>query len=245
MLAESARLYDRLLAGHAFAFTEAATTSTAQHYLADYYDRTAIPALALAQADHEAGLLSDYQTSRIAHSAWALTEDLEAVVEDELASASDVPPENAEAPLVTNGILDGLGHRIAVMGARTGLDDAAANMLSQALRAEGARSLALPHRSQVPFALGDLDPGTIILVSLDAAPPRSVDFQIRQLRRRLPGIRIGLALWPAGTDAPAPAQGSADFLALGMEETLAAAFDRKAKVTGQTDKPASSPARTS
>ena len=245
MLAESARLYDRLLAGHSFAFTEAATTSTAQHYLADYYDRTAIPALALAQADHEAGLLSDYQTNRIAHSAWTLTEDLEAVVEDELASASETPNDDAGASLVTNGVLDGLGHRIAVMGARTGLDDAAAKMLSQALRAEGAESVALPHRSQVPHALGDLEPATVILVSLDAAPQRSVDVQIRQLRRRLPGVRIGLALWPAGADAPTTAQGSADFLVLGMEETLAAAFNRTAKGPATRDKAGQSPARPS
>ncbi|WP_374644911.1 AI-2E family transporter [Tabrizicola sp.] len=239
VLAESARLYDRLLAGHSFAFTEAATASTAQNYLADYYDRSAIPALALAQADHEAGLLSDYQTNRIAHSAWSLTEDLEAVVEDELASATKTPAEGAEAaPLVSNGVLDGLGRRIAVMGARTGLDDAAAQMLSQALRAEGAESRAVPHRSLMPRALGDLDPQTLVLVSLDASLPRSVDFQLRQLRRRLPGIRIGLALWPP-EDGPLPEPASADFVARGMEAVLSAAFD----LPSPTETAGQSPAR--
>ncbi|MDZ4087533.1 MAG: AI-2E family transporter, partial [Tabrizicola sp.] len=80
VLADSARLYDRLLAGRIIEFTEAATTSTSKHFLADYYDKTAIPALALAQADHSAGLLSDYQTQRIASAAWTLTEELDSVV---------------------------------------------------------------------------------------------------------------------------------------------------------------------
>lgn len=66
MLAGSAQLYDRLLAGHSFAFTETATLSTLQRHLTEYHDRPAIPALVLAQADHEAGLLSDHQTHRIA-----------------------------------------------------------------------------------------------------------------------------------------------------------------------------------
>jgi predicted PurR-regulated permease PerM len=223
VLAESARLYDRLLAGQSFAFTESAATGTAQHYLADYYDRSAIPALALAQADSEAGLLSQYQTNRIARSAWILTEDLEAVVEDELATAGEATADTADAPLATNGLLDGLERRVAVMGARTVLDDAAATMLSQALRAEGAASVALPHRSLLPRALGDLAPETLILVTLDPAPPPSVDYQLRQLRRRLPGVRIGLALWPPH-DTAKPQIAQADFVALGMEETLTAAF---------------------
>lgn len=225
VLADSARLYDRLLAGHSFAFTEAAAHSTAQHYLADYYDRSAIPALALAQADHGAGLLSDYQTNRIARSALMLTEDLEAVVEDELATASEATDKDPKAPLATNGLLDGIDRRVAVMGARTVLDDAAAQMLAQALRAEGAQSRWLHRRSALPRALDDLAPETLILVTLDPVPPRAVDYQLRQLRRRLPGVRIGLALWPpqAG-EGERETVASADFVTQGMEETLAAAF---------------------
>lgn len=233
VLSDSARLYDRLLAGHSFAFTEAATTTTAKHYLAEYYDRTALPALALAQADHQAGLLSDTQTNRIAHAAWTLTEELETVVEDELAYAGEVPTD-ADASLMNNGVLDGVGRSIAVMGALSRLDDAAAQMLSQALRAEGAEARALPHRSAFPRALDGFKPQTLILISLESTPAPAVDLQVRQIRRRLPGVRIGVALWPS-TDAEtaSPQKGTADFVATGMEATLTAAFappgDRLAK----------------
>jgi hypothetical protein len=227
VLAESARLYDRLLAGHSIAFTEAATNTTAKHYLAEYYDQTAIPALALAQADSQAGLLSDYQMNRIAHAAWVLAEELETVVEDELALASETPAKG-ETTLLTNGVLDGIGRTVAVMGAQSRLEDAAAQMLAQALRAEGAEAIVVPHRSALPRALGKLTPETLILLTLDSTPPQGLDLQVRQLRRRLPGVRIGIAVWPSAatddTEDTTPRKSAADFVAQGMEAALTEAF---------------------
>lgn len=223
VLSEPARLYDRLLAGQSFAFTDGATSETAKNYLAEYYDRTAIPALALAQSDSQAGLLSEYQTNRIAHAAWTLTEELETVVEDELALATDTPVEG-DTTLLTNGILDGIGCNIAVMGAMTRLDDAAAQMLSQALRAEGAEALALPHRTALPSGMGRFKPQVLILVTLDSTPPAAIDLQVRQLRRRMAGVRIGLALWPPGKGDAPQRKSAADFVALGMEATMTEAF---------------------
>lgn len=231
VLADSARLYDRLLVGRSFEFTEAAASTTAQSYLAEYYDKTAIPALVLAQADSQAGLLSDYQTQRIAHAAWDLTEELSSVVEDELADASDKTNEPAEgASLINNGRLDGLGRKIVVLGAQTRLDEAAAQMVAQALRAEGAEVQTLPLRSSLPRALRGFRPETLVLVSLDDAPSRPVDLQLRQLHRRLPDLRIGLALWPtAPMETATPRKkGAADFLALGMEQLFAVAFEKPA-----------------
>lgn len=226
VLAESAKLYDRLLAGRSFEFTEAAATTTAQSYLAAYYDKTAIPALALAQADHEAGLLSDYQANRIAGAAWTLTEELETVIEDELALAAEGPAEDGDGSLVANGVLDGLGRSIAVMAAATRLDEAAAQMVSQALRAEGAEALSLPPRAALPRALGAFKPQTLILVTLDPVPASNIDLQIRQLRRRLPGVRIGLAQWTDAADSTTPAKTLADFRVTGMEQLFAQAFEK-------------------
>jgi predicted PurR-regulated permease PerM len=230
VLAESARLYDRLLTGRSFEFTEAATSSTAKNYLADYYDKTALPALALAQSDNAAGLLSDYQVNRIANAAWTLTEELETVVEDELALAAAEPDENAEpiteTSLVANGLLDGIDRRIVVMGAQTRLDEAAAYMVAQAMRAEGAEVVALPPRALLPRAIGTFQPETVVVVGLDAAQGTATDLSIRQIRRRLPGVRIGKATWhDAGTVAPA-ARGKplADFEATSMEELFENAF---------------------
>lgn len=243
VLAESARLYDQLLVGRSFEFTESATATTAKRYLAEYYDRTAIPALALADADHEAGLLSDIQSHRIAIAAWTLTEELEAVVEEELTQGADTPDAPGEASLVANGILDGVGRKIAVMGVQTRLEDAAAQMVSQALRAEGAETIALPLRAVLPRALGGFKPETLVIVTLGSTQPATVGLQVRQLRRRLPGVKIGLAQWSApdtpgpdtpGPDTPAPdapstgspRAGRADYTVRGMEDLFAQAFGK-------------------
>jgi predicted PurR-regulated permease PerM len=238
VLAESARLYDQLLVGRSFEFTASATATTAKRYLAEYYDRTAIPALALADADHEAGLLSDIQSHRIAIAAWTLTEELEAVVEEELTQGADTPDAPEEASLVANGILDGVGRKIAVIGVQTRLEDAAAQMVSQALRAEGAETIALPLRAVLPRALGGFKPETLVIVTLGSTQPATVGLQVRQLRRRLPGVRIGLAQWSApdtpGPDTPAPdapstgspRAGRADYTVQGMEDLFAQAFGK-------------------
>lgn len=231
VLADSARLYDRLLAGRIIEFTEAATTSTAKHFLADYYDKTAIPALALAQADHSAGLLSDYQTQRIASAAWTLTEELDSVVEEELALAAEGPqPQTVgDTTLVSNGVLDGIGRKILVMGALTRLDESAARMVAQALSAEGAEVVTLPPRASVARMLGDFKPETVVVVSLDPTRGAAVDLQMRLLRRRLPGVKLGMALWPDPSEVkPAPpGKGAADFAVSGMEELFSHAFDKK------------------
>lgn len=243
VLAESARLYDQLLVGRSFEFTASATATTAKRYLAEYYDRTAIPALALADADHEAGLLSDIQSHRIAIAAWTLTEELEAVVEEELTQGADTPDAPEDASLVANGILDGIGRKIAVIGVQTRLEDAAAQMVSQALRAEGAETIALPLRAVLPRALGGFKPETLVIVTLGSTQPATVGLQVRQLRRRLPGVRIGLAQWSApdipgpdtpGPDTPAPdapstgspRAGRADYTVQGMEDLFAQAFGK-------------------
>lgn len=230
VLADSARLYDRLLTGRSFEFTEAATSSTAKNYLADYYDKTALPALALAQSDSAAGLLSDYQVNRIANAAWTLTEELETVVEDELTLAATAPDENAapaaNTSLVSNGLLDGIDRRIAVIGAQSRLDEAAAQMVAQAMRAEGAEVVALPLRAPLPRALGDFRPETVVVVELDATQGTAAELSIRQIRRRLPGVRIGKATWrDAGNTAPTSGGKSlADFQATSMEQLFETAF---------------------
>ena len=226
ILADSARLYDRLLAGRSFEFTEAATATTAKRYLADYYDKTAIPALALAEADHQAGLLTDHATHRIANAAWILTEELDTVVEDELALGAEGGEDETDESLVGNGKLDGLGRRIAVIGAQTQLDDVTSQMVAQALRAEGAEVAALPLRAVLPRALRSFKPETLVVVTLGTANSASVDLQVRQLRRRLSGVRIGVAKWSVADAAPTETQRKAvaDFVASGMEALFENAF---------------------
>ncbi len=128
--------------------------------------------------------------------------------------------------LVSNGKLDGLGRRIAVIGAQTQLDDVTAQMVAQALRAEGAEVVALPLRAVLPRALRSFKPETLVVVTLGTANSASVDLQVRQLRRRLSEVRIGVAKWSVSDSAPpeSPRKPVADFVASGMEALFENAF---------------------
>jgi len=152
------------------------------------------------------------------------------VVEDELALGSEAAEPEEGASLITNGRLDGLGRKIVVLGAQTRLDEAAAQMVAQALRAEGAEVQALPLRTALPRGLGGFKPETVVMVSLDDTPSPAAELQLRQFRRRMADVRLGLALWPTlTTETAAPRRkGAADFLALGMEQLFAEAFQKPA-----------------
>lgn len=67
-------------------------------------------------------------------------------------------------------------------------------------------------------------------MTLDPVHAANVDLQIRQLRRRLPGVRIGLAQWsgPTGAETTPPRKSLADFSATGMEQVFAEAFVKSA-----------------
>jgi hypothetical protein len=63
-------------------------------------------------------------------------------------------------------------------------------------------------------------------VTLGTANSASVDLQVRQLRRRLSGVRIGVAKWSVADAAPTETQRKAvaDFVASGMEALFENAF---------------------
>ena len=218
VLEESARLYDRLLTGHAFAFDEATALAASEQPaegIARYYDRQAIPVLAMAQADHDAGLLTDRQAQHIARAVFDLTERMDPLIEEEAAESGAALP--------------GAGRRVAVVGARTLLDDAAAELLAQVLRAGGAETLVLPHRAVPGPALRDFGAGTALVAALDGAVQPAATMQLRQLRRRFPGLKVVLALWPPEGAEPPAARAGVDAVAVGLDQALALAFGQPAE----------------
>jgi predicted PurR-regulated permease PerM len=230
-LAGSAQLYDRLLTGNPVAFTDAAA---ADQDLPAFYDRTAIPALARAQADLQAGLLSEEDAGRIAEAAWRLSEEIGPQFDQGRTGTGD-PDADEPVPAIP-ARADGRMPVVAVVGARTSLDDVAAAMLAQVMRAAGASALALPHWTNLYKAVGPLEAETVVLVSLDPPPGPSLVHKLRSLRRLFPAIRLGIALWPDPDDrdgdgdgpeaAPegAPQRSGDGFEAVGIPAILAATF---------------------
>ncbi|MGB4909297.1 MAG: hypothetical protein WBP15_12260, partial [Tabrizicola sp.] len=94
-----------------------------------------------------------------------------------------------------------------------------------------AEVVALPLRAMLPRALGGFKPETLVIVTLGSTQAATVGLQVRQLRRRLPGVKIGVAQWsnpdtPASDTALAPRDRQADYAAQGMEDLFAQAFGK-------------------
>ncbi len=220
MLADHARLYQRLLSGDTVESVTRAEEALEKDFLADYYQAVGLPALLLAQTDYDRGVLTQAQEEGISRSALRFLQALEPVVEEERAEIA------ADAALIDAAVVEGVEatppdepapFRIIVAGGRSNLDDVAARMLGQALAAEGAEVTPL-RRSDLAAAstLGSDSgrPGCVVLSFLDPTPARASLLIVRRIKRAMPGLRVGVVIWQmpdtlAGPDEASAAQDTA------------------------------------
>lgn len=190
VLAAHARLYQRLLVGDVVESTHRAGEALEEGWIVDYTRDVSLPALMLAQADYERGVLTQAHEDRFAAAALAFVAELDPIVAEE----------QEEARTESGEPLPGEGRRVLFVGGRSFLDDVAARMMAQAARADGADALWLPHEDLAASRF-DVITGAgaqaIVLGYLDLAPLRGSLLQVRRLKRALPGVRIGVALWQA------------------------------------------------
>lgn len=267
VLAPQSRLYQRLLVGDSIESTLRAEELLEEDSLADYHRDVGIPALLLAQADYERGVLSSEQQNRFADTANTMLKELDAIVNEELALAQQnlVVLEDLTGPLPETPAkltLPGAAFRLAVLGGRTRLDDVAARMFGQAAATEGAAVQVLSHVDLTPSKFASVtasDAQCIILSFLDTAPSRASLLHIPRLKRAAPQKRIGLILWQSSGDAAANQltrrvssdklaeiiEIGADFCAISMEDALQQAFkdDPARPVALRTKKPRGTPKR--
>lgn len=202
VLAAHSRLYQRLLVGDTVESTLRAEEILEDDCVADYHRDVGIPALLLAQADYERGILSQQQESRLADAAAQFLSELDPIVADERAAAETAKATDSEVD--GSVALPGDGFHLIVLGGRTRLDDIAAQMLAQAATAEGAAVEVLSHADLAPSRFGRVansSANCIILNFLDVAPSRASLLHIRRLKRASPGMRVGLAIWQSTTDS--------------------------------------------
>ena len=200
VLAAHSRLYQRLLVGDTVESTLRAEEILEDQYVADYHRDVGIPALLLAQADYERGILSQEQENRFCDAAQQFLGELDPMVAQERAAEAEENAENAEATL---SALPGEGYRLVVLGGRTRLDDISAQMLAQAAAADGADVDVLSHLDLTPSRFDRIartDAHCVILSFLDVAPSRASLLHIRRLKRAAPHLRVGLAIWQPADD---------------------------------------------
>jgi predicted PurR-regulated permease PerM/CheY-like chemotaxis protein len=131
-LAPEVKFYQRLLAHDPEEAEEIADEYLEEEDLEKLYDAVIMPALGLAEQDRLRGTLDRATVNEIAEEAIVLIDDLAAEHAPELedAESADVAPERPA---------------VLCIGARNGLDEAAAAMLAQMLARRGFPAATMPH----------------------------------------------------------------------------------------------------
>lgn len=238
------QLYQRLLAGDPAEATDRAEAYLEENTILSFYETVALPALALAEQDRARGVLTDERRARFATSAQTLVDNLEdyteqAEEEPEPDPQVALPVSNKPPPVV---LPDGQGRMIACAGGRGELDDAAAAMLAQVLRAQGATASFIEHRSMEPARIRQLPLNgaeTIVIVFLNPLSIQHARYMTRRLKRSHPTTRVGILLRNEANDALEVVKLTAETGSAFAVSTLAeAAAHALAEPTPQPSKPA-------
>lgn len=241
VLEPHARVYQRLLAGDPYEAADYAEDFLEDEYLVSFYDKVGLPALALAELDRQRGVMSGEQRIRFASAAQTLVHELDEMADEEEEEngehAAD-SKEKSDDETLEESLPDGEGHTLLCIGGRGEIDDAAAAMVVQVLEVQGATASAASHEMMEPdrfkeLAVDDFD--TVILTYLNAASFAQARHAVRRLKRREPGLKVGL-LVPMATDDDSRATAitaektNADFVVSSIAEAVRIAFaDNAAK----------------
>jgi hypothetical protein len=197
VLSAEQTFYQRLLAGDPEEASDQAEQFLKEGSLAEFFDRVALPALALAQADSDRGTLPAEKQALVAAGVRGMLDDL---------NEEGEPPDTADPP-------------VPCVAARNDLDEAAAALLSRVLQEEERLAPVLP-----AAALADGGPdhpllarAPLVCLSLVAAgSPSRARFLVRRLRRRAPRARLVVGWWGEAEDL----RGYAASIGLGPSDVL-------------------------
>jgi hypothetical protein len=189
-LAPEVRFYQRLLAKDPEEAEELAEEYLEEESLDKLYDTVVMPALGFAEQDRLRGNLDRTTVQEIAEDTIDLVDDLA-----EYAGETD---ENAELDTAGAPSRD---TTVLCIGARNGLDEAAAAMLAQLLTSRGLGAKILPREVVSGKNMARLRGEAMTMICLSYVNPGATQHAhriVRRLRQHLGGeIRIMVGLWTA------------------------------------------------
>ncbi len=189
VLAPEVKFYQRLLAGDPHEAEELAEDLLEEQPLAELMDQVVLPALLFADQDRQRGVLEPARAQAVADLVMTIVDDL----------VEPLEPQPAPTPA-------GIEGRVLCLGARYGLDTAAATILAQLLRRRG---LTVDIADAGALLRGGTPPERYDAVCLSYLDPGAV----RQARRLLLRVRARLGrgtpacvcLWGCSTEQAAKA----------------------------------------
>ena len=184
VLSAQESFYQRLLARDPEEATEQAEEFAREKSIEAFFDEVAVPALVLAQADSDRGVLAGNSRAVIAEGFAAIL--------DNLAEDGVVEPDESEAERSP----------IALLAARNELDLAAAWLLQHLLRLRGHRAVVFSPDALSTFNLDRLPLRGAALVCVSLISTNSTArarYLVRRIRRRARRARLIIGFW--GQDA--------------------------------------------
>jgi predicted PurR-regulated permease PerM len=208
-------VYQRLLAGDPIEAAEQARAFLKDAPLEDYYDAILLNGLRLAASDSRLGHLDDERLERILAAVSELTDDLDAhddvaATEVESAAGGSLGALAAieQADKETTAIPEqwkALRSVLCIPGSSR-LDEAAALVLAQMLRRRGfgavAEKVDALSMSRL-FSLDLADTSLVCICYVERPSSAKIQYAVRRLGKKKPGLRIILALLGAETGTPA------------------------------------------
>ncbi|NYZ12247.1 AI-2E family transporter [Azospirillum sp. RWY-5-1] len=215
VLPDEAKVYQRLLAGDPEEAIEICEATLEQGEFPALLDRVLLPALSLAEQDRQRGTLLPEGRHAVATGMAALLESL-----GDLGASATSP---------------GTGRILCIAG-RNELDEAAARLLSERLRRDGADAPVIACAELSPRHIDRLDAAGVRAAAVSYLNPSALSHARRtvaRLRRRLgPGVPILLCLWEAHPEADAPRRATAETAADRVATNIGAAVEQLEELGG-------------
>jgi predicted PurR-regulated permease PerM len=214
-LAIEESLYLRMLAEDPDEATDEAEEFLKHNHLAVYYDEVAARALMLAQNDVNRGLLSGARQSRIRDAMRGLITNLSERNEEMGAAANEALPPHWH------------GTPVLCIAGRGPLDEAAGLLLIDMLAKHGIGARVVPSDQVSVTQIDTLDTQGVQLACISYLEPgfsKNARYQVRRLRKRLPGVPVISIFWGQASDhsrfLDAVEQSECDVVTSGLKDTI-------------------------
>lgn len=231
------RLYQRLLAGDPNEATDNAEEFLEHEQLVNYFEKVALPALALGEADRQRGVMTDEQIELFARTTRTLVENLADIL-----ALEDQDPEQGQddADTIQKREFESANRRLACFGGRGAVDEAASAMVEQVLLEMGLDGVQISDgpngvRRTTAATVADLDIALVTLMSGNAKPHARQ--AIRRLKRLKPSLRVGIFAPMADGESHPRVEASeigSDFVSITIADVLRDAMSEDAAVELRT-----------
>lgn len=195
------RIYQRMLASDENELVKLLHKELKTRPLVTVYDELLIPALALAEQDRHADLLSDDQVSVVEEIAEDLVQELGEESKRQAAEVADEPSETtetAERPSATN---EWSKARVLCIPLRDEADETCARMLAQLLSDEGLACEVASTDSlsnEVVERIETMHAEVVVISILPPIAQRETRLLWKRLRARFPNLPVVVGCWHSG-----------------------------------------------